>query len=204
MSSPIERNLGSRSVKAIFVSAVAVVSVIVVAFVYRVYLMPSIGPEVSVSSYPLKLAIRLDRTEFAVGENVSMFFTLTNLSNDSVVVTYPDMIGDSGSPFPREVREGANPFMVFAYKVSDENGTKVFWISEHKAQWPAQWSFTLNPLEEVNQTVTWNQNLGNPSFQNIPPGTYSIRGNIPPGGYLQINWGPRITIETPTITFIVK
>jgi len=204
MSSAIERNLGSRSVKAIFVSAVAVVSVIVVAFVYRVYLVPSIGPEVSVSSYPLKLSIRLDRTEFSVGENVSMLFTLTNLGNDSILINYPHEIGDPGSPFPREVREGAVPYMVFAYKVSDENGTKVFWIEEHRAAYCAEWTFTLNPLEEVNQTVTWNQNLGYPSFQNIPPGTYNIRGNMPPGGYLQINWGPIITIETPTITFIVK
>jgi len=200
MSPTIKRNLRGSSVKAIITSAIAILSIIVAANAYRTYFMPGIGPQVSVSSYPLKLTMRLDTTDVAAGENVSMHFTLTNLSNDSVKITYTGINGDEESEFPRGKKIH---YMVFGYVVSNETGATVYSRGGGPSL-ASLWSFTLVPLEEVSQTVIWNRNLVRPDGLSAPPGIYNIRGIIPPGALMSIDGGPWITIETPAIAVVVK
>ncbi len=189
-----------RSRRVLTISAILIATVVVTASVYWIFYMPRNSPRVSVISDPIELSFALDKTEFAVGENISMNFILKNLSNTSLDVAFSSpTIGDS------DVDNGMKgQFMIFGYLIEDENDTEVFRSSHTRTSLSVVWHLAIGPLEQRSQTVLWDQNLKYPDYQDLSSGEYSIRGMIPPTSRITINGGPAIVIETPSIAFTVK
>lgn len=157
---------------------------------------PRIGGSVSVESYPLLLGLELTKSDLVVGENLTFRLTLTNLSNQSVQIEYPQRLYQSDYGLQR-----------FGFVFLYENGTELVRRSGGGPTWG--WNLVLSPNEVVSQEFHWDQrfmlegdyNIRTPPPQ-VPAGVYMLKGCVPSGrDSIIVNGGDRIRIETPSITF---
>lgn len=176
--------------------AVLVIVLVVSAYAYMASLQPQEGPRVSVISPPLEFSMELNKTEFQLGENVMIGLSLKNIGNETIKLSWADFYAYE------------DMLMYFDFYVTDSNNTVIF-----------QWSATylrllmvidriLNPGEQLVSVVPWIQITEHPqqipSRQQVPAGTYAIRGlsrrmYLTVGGQTTV-----ITLETPTITFTIR
>jgi hypothetical protein len=191
--------MGSRSRKAAFIAAFLIAVLAVSVYAYLASLPSPPGPRVTITSPPLQFSMQLDKTEYRLGENVTIKFWLKNTSNMTITL-------HCSSIFPYEGGHGTP--MLFDFIITRANGTEIYRWSEWHGAAEVVYDFTLDPGQEINQTNTWFQTSGDllyPKEVQVPAGTYYIRGVIPPG---RVGFGVsgvgRIALETPSVAFVIS
>jgi hypothetical protein len=170
------------------------------------------GPSVSITSTPLQFSLALDKTNYATTDNLTLYFSLRNISNRTVTVTlvhsYSLGIDSSLPPFRCVTStEGAstslNPqdlthYFHFHFRFVDGNGT-VIYDTTQLGLFESGYDIHLAPNGQVNQTLY----ISIPYFlsQPITTGTYEIRGILYD---VYIDGGASVTIETPSIALAIQ
>jgi len=191
--------LKNRRFEASLVILCLTVASIVAAKTYITSSQPMTKPQTSIEYPPLRLTMVLDKTDFAAGEDLTIGFTLKNISNETVTITYSEAIYGE--------EEGHMFRLCFSFEILDANNTRVHSYTHGWGATQALWSLNLHPMEEISQTMHWNQKPDYDDSSRVPSGPYSIRAIIPPrypASTFWINNGPRIGLETPSITFTIS
>jgi hypothetical protein len=172
------------------------------------------GPRVSITSTPLQLSIGLDKTEYAATDNLTVYFSLRNISNKTVTLTEHVRYGLGLEPLDPVFRattsaEGAStsePNMIntlfhFHFRWVDSNGT-VIYDTTSLFLYSALYDIVLAPDGYLNQTLHISI-----------PGLFGIDGQSPRieayqiSGMLYgvtISGSNELTIETPSIGFTIQ
>jgi hypothetical protein len=185
----------SRQRKILVAIVIAIVLLSAGGYAYLASLPPPPGPLVTVASPPLQFSMQIDKTEYNMGENITMTFWLKNTSNKTITITYPDFNVYFGH------------VVLFDFIITDMNGTEIYrWSSVH-AHLCAKYKFTLNPGEEINQTNFWSQDTYWEEGK-VPAGTYYIRAAMPSSGagaMFGVTGNTHgIRLETPSIMFLIR
>ena len=199
-SSFFKNLVSSRFRKAIIVAISIIVILIVGAYAYRVSFPPQVGPEVTVTSPPLQFSMQIDKTEYNLGENVSITFRLKNTSNETLTIEY------------KNPTEPVIPEKLFNFVIQNASNQDMYQgILNGYGNLTSGTFFTLGPNEEKIETNFWNQMasvLDHPggSYILVPVtvGTYNIIGIMPSLDAFRVNGGSWIILETPSITFTVR
>jgi hypothetical protein len=129
----------------------------------------------------LQLTMALQKTNYGLGEPISITLTLTNISNQTISF----WLDFSFSYFEFKVYNGTNSIL---YSSLNNGGIQL----------PLAVVYTLNAEESLSANLVWNQTYNNNGFspEGIPvlPGTYYIVGQVGP-----IYYGTNSTIETTPI-----
>jgi hypothetical protein len=191
--------MSSRFRKIAIATAFLAVILGVSTYAYYASLSPQAGPKVTVTSPPLQFSMQIDKTEYNMGENISIMFWLNNTSNETLKVEY------ANTP----ILEPFIPFKRFDFVVSNESGelyddaTQHSWKSNGTFELGRYYFYTLNPGEEIIETNFWDQK--DLLMNQVPAGMYYLRGVIPVWEVsFRINGGPWIKLETPSLSFIIK
>ena len=173
--------------------AAAVLFVVLAAGVYAYlsFLPPPAGPRASILSYPLEFSVELDKAEYLVGENATIRLCLKNIGNQTITLTFPSM----WTEYDYDKRRSYS--MHFDFTITDANGAEVYQWSKGRLAIPATYDVTLNPEEEINNTILWYY----PKYVSVPAGIYSLRGML---YRIEVAGIWPITLETPQITFTIK
>ena len=191
--------MGSRSRRAAFVAAFLIAVLAVSVYAYLASLPSPPGPRVTITSPPLEFSMQIDKTQYNLGENMTIRFWLKNTSNMTITLHY-------SSIFPYEGGHGMP--MLFDFIITSANGTEVYRWSEGHAAAEVVYEFTLDPGQEINQTNIWFQtswDLLHTKEVQVPAGTYYIRGVVPPGRVgFGVNGVGQIALETPSVAFVTS
>lgn len=204
-----------RSRKTLLLTIVVVAVLCGSVFAYWVSL-PShktAGPSVSITSTPLQLSIGLDKTEYATTDNLTLYFSLRNISNKTVTVektfgstlgteplvpTYTLTTSTEGVSTPGDPNEVKG--FQFGFTWLDSNGTVV----EHQPEvmLAVVYDILLEPSGCLNQTLYISiTDFYGISGQPAQTGAFQIQGSLP--RVLVDGVGP-ITLETPSISFAIE
>lgn len=133
---------------------------------------------------PAKLTLRLDKTIFQLGESVKLSLTITNISNDTITLSFR-------SP----------PELDFA--VCTESSQIIYSFAGTHGFIGILVGMVLKPEESFGQIFSWDQKVLNEtdgSSEQVKPGIYFIFGRTGPGLYQIKPCEQEITkIETPKI-----
>ena len=189
----------SHPLKASSLVLILVVASSVVVYAYFSTLPAKSGPQASIESLPLKLTIRLDKTSFQQGENITINISVENVSNETIKITFPMSFGylDDQNKWHE---------VYFDFVIVDENDTEIWRWSRPKLAFQMIYDVVLGAGEKLTNILVWNQDIGVDDAVQIPVGTYHVRATMPAGksGGFNINsdtaW---VSLETPSIMFTV-
>jgi hypothetical protein len=211
----IRKLFGPRS-RRIIVATVIIIAVLCVG-VYAYWVSPPLrttaGPSVSITSAPLQLSIGLDKTEYATADNLTVYFSLRNISNKTVTVTQTYSTDLGLDLKVREFRlttyaEGVSSDLLrcFHFRLIwvDSNGTVVADLPYQFFLFREVYDIVLEPNGCVNQTLTISI-TGYFGLSGLPPktGAFQIRGLLSDVWINGIS-GPTITLETPGIALAIN
>jgi len=126
------------------------------------------GPSVSITSSPIELSIGLDKTEYASSENLTVHFSLRNISNQTVTVTelhwYPLDVSSpdpefklasnvEGVSIPSKDPHFLNGVFHFYFSWVDDNGTVIFDTSQQVLLFEDGYDMIFAPQGCLNQTL---------------------------------------------------
>jgi hypothetical protein len=141
-----------------------------------------IGPVEAETTYgPIKLAVRLDKNTFRLGENVNVTVTITNISNETIVLTYT---------VPRTTFAVYNSSLDMIYTYATAYG----WAAVVE-------NLVLEPSESSSQIWKWDQRkgIGWANLQPIDAGIYSITGVTGLYSITGLTSPPYHVVETPKV-----
>lgn len=185
--------LASHPRKVVLLAAAIAAILATSAYAYMTSLPPHEGPLVSITSPPLEFSMRMNKTEFVQGENVTIRLSLKNISNKTITLTWPDCYAAGGKYIP-----------VFDFRITDVNGTLVYQFAQSGSSSLAmELTETLNPGDQMGFTFVWYQRTGYPESAQVSKGTYCVRGSTGPMGLTVDGQASGITLETPTIAFAI-
>jgi len=118
------------------------------------------GPVEAETTYgPIKLTVRLDKNTFRLGENVNVTVTITNISNETILLAY-----------------SLPPKIDFA--VYNSSSDIIFSYSRSGGWAMVEVRLILEPSESNSQMWEWNQVQANYYFESkqVQPGIYYIAG----------------------------
>ncbi len=121
--------------------------------------VPAIG-QAGNAKQPIEVAIALNKTKFARGENLSFQLSARNTSDRAQTVTFT-----SGQTFD-----------VFIQRVGVKDDDPIWRWSMDKMFMQSIRNMTLKPGDEQKFTATWDQNAG--TGQIVPRGKYLVRGEF--------------------------
>jgi hypothetical protein len=194
---------------------IAVLCAGVYAYWVSLPLPKTVGPSVSITSPPLELSVSLDKTEYVTSDNITLGFSLRNISNDTITVgrTYavagPTQIDPTFrlTTSAEGVSTPGDPNMLgrrfyFGLTLVGSNGT----IEQMPGirLWEL-YTILIGPGGCLNQTLSislpglWGQMV---EVQPSRTGVFQIRGSFP-DFYLE-GAGPTVTLETPSIAFTIN
>jgi hypothetical protein len=197
-------------VKALLLIVITASALAVGVYAYFKSLSPLEGPRASITSPPVELSIELDKTEYSVGENLTLTFCLTNIGNETIRLKwgYQSPISSSDPYVPTSTEDYgvitsderarfivSNTFH-FAFTFAYDNGTVL--LQHLKGVLPAIYYFDLEPNGYVKQTLVFIHDYGDQPF--FPEGTFTIRGMLYHVGVADQS----VTLETPSISFTVR
>ena len=145
-------------------------------------------------SPPLELTTELEKTEFQLGEPITITVSLTNLGNETLVINFAKHVPINISGSWMEV--------TYQFRVYDENGTKI--LLYPGVHLMSVKTVTFDPGETISVPFVWTQwyhRFPSGSIEQATPGTYKIVGETVGfsvegfSGYL---------LETPSITITIK
>lgn len=130
------RLFGSRSRRIMLLIVILVVSLAAGVYSYWISLPLSrpVGPSVSIISSPIEFSIALDKTEYMSSENLTVYFSLKNISNQTVTVRQQHWYElDLSSPYSyMKLTTNAEGVSIspwhrfnFYFRVADGNGTEI-------------------------------------------------------------------------------
>jgi hypothetical protein len=190
--------IGSRSRKVAVIAGLLIVVLAVSVYAYLASLPPPPGPMVTITSPPLQFSVQIDKTQYNVGENMTITFRLKNTSNGTITIAYPEY----------DLYLDGRSVALFDFVVTRVNGTEIYRWSDNHLHLDSVYRFTLNPGQEINQTYIWDQHVEFPNYTQVPVNTYYVRAVMPSmgaGSFFTIIGGPyKITLETPAITFLIR
>lgn len=188
--------MGSRSRKAVVIAGFLIVVLALSVYAYLASLPPPPGPLVTITSPPLQFSMQIDKTQYNIGENMTITFRLKNTSNETITIAYPEY----------DLYLDGRSVALFEFIVTRVNGTGIYRWSDGRLHLESVYKFTLNPGQEINQTYIWDQHTED--YTQVPADTYYIRGAMPSmgaGSFFTIIDGPyKISLETPSITFLIR
>jgi hypothetical protein len=210
---------GSRTRKTIVGILVTVVALSTIVYAYYASRpsLNAVGPSVSITSPPLQLSLSLDKAEYQTSDNLTLSFSLRNISNKTVTMieyricglepgiqTFNVTTSTAGASTPNAGDLERN--FHFAFTWVGSNGT----ILEEPVAWiNALLYVTLEPDGCLNQTFGmslpsfwkalsfWNS----PTSQPSPTGTFQIRASF---NFSVEGIETAATIETPSIAFTIR
>ena len=174
--------------------------VLLVSGIYAVYYWsprPQRGPRAATVSPPLEFAIEIDKTEYQRSENVSVLLTLTNISNETISVSWAShYIG---------LRKPTNGSL--SYSILYTNGTAAFNWSERLARAQEYLEVTLKAGDSIVAVFIWEQYVrtqeGPLPYMKAPNATYGVRGYTDEMGLTMYGETSSVALETPTINFAI-
>jgi len=145
---------------------------------------------------PIRLTATLDKSTFRLGEKINVTVTITNISNETIMLSY-------SSP-PKTDFAAFNSLSQTIFIYSQTHGFMGMLVS-----------IVLEPLESYSQTLEWDQlevdNFPPFASRQVQSGTYYITGRTGPGLYYlgskdeyQDEFEKRITVETPKIEIQIR
>jgi hypothetical protein len=208
----------TRLRKILFATLVIIVALSVVAYAYWRSLPSQTGPMVTLTSPPIELSLSLDKTDQVISSNMSIHFSLRNISNRTTTLTWPNWpwrpVGtDEGKYWLTTTAEGIAMYddtllyqgLQFGYILTASNGTVVEDNPRDYIIIPSSYDITFEPNASINQTLTidlarYRDQMHHP----IQQGTYQIsvrlQAFLSEGG----NFTGLLTWETPSITFTLR
>jgi len=153
----------------------------------------SASQEVEAVVYPLKLVLSLNKTEYTLGESVTIDLQLTNISNSTVTLWF----------------RNRSPLRWLGFKVYDASNDLVLKSESLGFLVPeAATEVSLYPDSFIGQTHEWDQKAGEQWYDlhQLEVGTYKIIGFLDDLYGLNgiINYEtPPIQIETPPIQIYI-
>jgi len=188
---------GSHPLRAASLIVIVAVASVAAAYAYISVRSPQAGPQVSVVSQPLKLTIGLDKTEFKLSENITIYCSVENVGNETITILFLNRYGyvDDQYNYHR---------VYFDFIITAANGTEIYRWSHWHGALASTYEVILDPGEKLENTFTWNQKIDLLERVQAPVDTYFIKAVMPPGrSTFQIKPGPNISLETPSITFVI-
>jgi hypothetical protein len=173
----------------------------------------TMGPRTSTTSTSLQLSMSLDKTEYATSDNLTVYFSLRNISDKTVTVTQTYGTSLGLEPLVTEFKlttsaEGVSSSHLekFHFRLIwvDSNGTVVADLPYQLARQGIVYYIVLEPNGSLNQTlyISITDYFG---VYGLPPktGTFQIRGLLS-DVWIDGIAGPTVTLETPSIGFTIK
>jgi hypothetical protein len=215
----LKRLFVTRLRKILFAILVIIValSTIVYAYFVSVSSPETVGSSVSITSPPLQLSLSLDKMNYQTSDNMTVGFSLRNISNRTVAVTkgsYSSVgLGHYDPVFNlTTTTEGVST----AYSDELDNrfhfGFTLFDSNETIDQEPILvydevYDIHLEPGGTLNQTFKLSlQSLGElatPGTQVPQKGTFQILASLP-NFWINGITAPTVTLETPSIAFTIR
>ena len=207
------RLLRSRSRRVMLLVGILAVGLASIAYAYWVSLpFPGTeGPSVSITSPPLQLSMGLDKTEYLTTDNLTVYFSLRNVSNKTVTVTessrYSLGVDPNGHGFRLKTSaEGVTSSRLensfhFQFSWVHSNGTVMLDTRNQFVHSAVIYDIVLAPNGCVNQTlwISYTDFFGRP----LPTGAFQIRGFLS-HVYIDGSAPPTVTLETPSIAFMAN
>ncbi len=213
---------GSRWRKIMLLIAILVVGLAAGVYSYWVSLpLPKpVGPSVSITSSPIQFSMGLDKTEYASSENLTVHFSLRNISNQTVTVREQHWYElDLSSPYsfmklasnaegvsiPSKPPIWLNGLFHFYFSWVDDNGTVIYDTSQ-ALLYQDGYDMIFAPYGSLNQTLSISL-AGLPGTDAIPAQTrtFQITGIL---YHILINSTKLpddiVDIRTPSIGFTVR
>jgi len=161
------------------------------AVAYRALLLPHEEPKATMISPLLEFSIQLEKAEFKLGELINVTFTLKNISNRTISLSWANT-------------------MVLDFSIKDVNGTPIWGWSWNHVHANHVLDISLKAgqqLSDIYPSIAtmywWDQRVWSGQ---VPKGTYFIKGIVPNVALFvedkAVADGP--AYETPTITFTIK
>ena len=185
--------LNSRFKKAAITAILLIAIFSIGTYAYLASLPPQEGPKVTVTSSPLQFSMQLDKTDYSLGENISITISLKNIGSENVTIKWPSY------------REFYGVFWYFDFIIMDQNGTKIDQWGDVYGLLEAVLKRTLAPGDQLTTVYTWTQRISYTAVQ-VPKGIYSIKALSREFGLAignQTMASLPISLETPTITFTI-
>lgn len=148
----------------------------------------TVNVTISVVENDILLTVKLEKTEFDLGENVAITLTVKNMGENRVTLTFPDFM----------------PNIAFDFVIYDEELNQIyvhrtgiiFTIAE----------IILDPGQSYTEVLEWAQERFDEMQEPTPvgPGTYWLKGRLREGWWGKAE-GPknRSALETNLIKFVV-
>jgi hypothetical protein len=191
----------------------------VYAYWIGVSLPRTAGPSASITSTPISLSIALDKTDYMISDNVSVYFSLRNTSNRTITLTWPNWPWRPESNHKGEGKfwltttaEGVTRYdntllyqgLQFGYILTDSNGTVIENNPSRYIIIPSTYDIDFEPNASINQTLTIDlAQYFDDSLHPLQQGTYQISATL--HAYLNEggNFTGLLTWETPSIAFAI-
>ena len=178
---------------------VTIVVAIVATSAFAFWLSPQSrsGPAASTVSPPLEFAIELDKTEFQLGENITVRLSMKNIGNNTISVVWPNHYG------------GVLDFLITDENgtYADGNGTYVYQLTDNTGAWAMEKWITLDAGEDFVNTFVWEQNYYSASANRyfaVSAGDYFVKGL---SRQFRLNAEGQtikgMTLETPAVAFTI-
>jgi hypothetical protein len=172
-------------------SIVALVVAVLAVVAYRGSLLRHEGLKATKISSPLEFSIQLDKAEFKLGELINVTFTLRNISNNTVSLSWGNGL-------------------ILDFSINDANGTLIWQWSWNHAHIDAVIDITLEPGQRLSDIFPhiatfywWDQMIWD---NQVPKGTYFINGIVPNVSVFVEGEAVAqdLSYETPSISFTIN
>jgi hypothetical protein len=210
------KSLFASRLRKVLVTSVVIVAVLCAGVYGYLASLPSpAGPSVTLTSPPFEFSLGLDKTEYVIRDNVTMYFSLRNISNETITVTEtsryslgvaPDVPGIrlatsakgvSTSPDPGDLDHSFH----FYFSWVESNGT-VIYDTRNTIRYSDVYAIVFEPGGCLNQTLSISPTeYAGIAAQPSLVGLFQIRG-IFYEPYIDV--GSTVTLETPSIAFTIN
>ena len=174
------------------------ITILVFSSTYAYYrsLPPPSVPRASIISWPLNFQIEIDKTEYLQGENASIILTLSNISNETISLTWAEI---SYAPPPSNG--------TFSFHITDANENLVYDWLEFRVNATELLIRTLAPGDSLTAVFVWEQQTRTGQYpRRFAPavkGTYGIRGYTSTMQVQSTHGTVNTSLEPPSISFAI-
>jgi len=208
----LKRLFVTRLRKILVATLIIIVALSVVTYAYWRSIPSQTGAIVTLTSPPIELSISLDKTDQVISSNMSVHFSLRNINNMTISLTWPNWPWRPSSNLEGEgrfwltttaggVTSYDDTLLYFGYILTSSNGTI---IEDNPSDYiiiPSTYSIDFEPNASINQTLTIDLlQYRDQTHHPIQQGTYQISATL--HAYLN-DKGP-YTWETPSIVFTIR
>lgn len=180
---------------------VVVVGLVAAVYAYSRLSQTTAGPRVSVTSPPLEFSMELEKTQFQIGENITIKYRLENIGNETIMIRisqpahWPDEYKETSYANVHAPNDLYFKEFHFGYRITYVNGTEIYDIRHGIL--PYAYYFNIDTGGWLEQTIIWDHI--SPRLP-LSRGTYQIAGIFD----YALDGSPVYALETPSITFEIE